>query len=134
MIKVRFKLLSLVSTTPEELFLTKVDSEEYGSALLLAQKYFLDTDVVYQKRWRKENVSTNTIQDFLEKIKDRWWVLRECKQRIPSSAEGAQALLEYGLKNTLPSWKLEFEEDNEEGGELKDSVERRSSDPNLNRE
>jgi len=36
-------------------------------------------------------------------VKDLWWRLRECKERVPSSAEGALALFDYGLEITLPS-------------------------------
>ena len=41
-----YKLMSLVSTSPEELFSRKIDSEEYGEALIMAQHYGLDSDQV----------------------------------------------------------------------------------------
>ena len=36
-----YKLLSLNSTTPEELYARKIEMEEYGEALILAQHYNL---------------------------------------------------------------------------------------------
>ena len=36
-----YKLLSLSSTTPEELYARKIEMEEYGEALILAQHYDL---------------------------------------------------------------------------------------------
>ncbi|RXM37006.1 Neuroblastoma-amplified sequence [Acipenser ruthenus] len=43
-----------------------IDNEEYGEALSLAQAYGLDSDLVYQRQWRKSTVSIASIQDYLE--------------------------------------------------------------------
>ncbi len=43
----------------------QIDDEEYGEALLLAQAYRLDADLVYQRQWRKTPVSVASIQDYL---------------------------------------------------------------------
>ncbi|OWK10072.1 NBAS [Cervus elaphus hippelaphus] len=51
-----YRLVSLRSTTPEELYQRKIESEEYEEALSLAQTYGLDTDLVYQRQWRKSAV------------------------------------------------------------------------------
>ncbi|MGH0176565.1 UNVERIFIED_CONTAM: hypothetical protein FKN15_005251 [Acipenser sinensis] len=42
-----------------------IDNEEYGEALSLAQAYGLDSDLVYQRQWRKSTVSIASIQDYL---------------------------------------------------------------------
>lgn len=47
------------------LFVLQIDSEEYGEALSLAQAYNLDSDLVYQRQWRKSPVSIASIQDYL---------------------------------------------------------------------
>lgn len=47
------------------LFTLQIDSEEYGEALSLAQAYHLDSDLVYQRQWRKSPVSIASIQDYL---------------------------------------------------------------------
>ncbi|TSL47624.1 Neuroblastoma-amplified sequence [Bagarius yarrelli] len=83
-----YRLLSLRSTTPEELYLRKIDSEEYGEALSLAQVYGLDSDLVYQRQWRKSSVSIASIQDYL------------CVERVPENVDAAKELLQYGLKGT----------------------------------
>ncbi|KAM9563343.1 NBAS subunit of NRZ tethering complex isoform 2-T2 [Guaruba guarouba] len=95
-----FRLVSLRSTTPEELYQRKIDNEEYGEALSLAQAYGLDSDLVYQRQWRKSTVNVASIQDYLSKIKKRAWVLHECLERVPENVDAAKKLLQYGLKGT----------------------------------
>ncbi|XP_054617752.1 NBAS subunit of NRZ tethering complex isoform X3 [Dunckerocampus dactyliophorus] len=95
-----YRLVSLRSTTPEELYQRKIDSEEYGEALSLAQAYNLDSDLVYQRQWRKSTVSIASIQDYLSKIRKRSWVLHECVERVPENVDAAKELLQYGLKGT----------------------------------
>uniref|UniRef100_A0A8C5QYE1 NBAS subunit of NRZ tethering complex n=1 Tax=Leptobrachium leishanense TaxID=445787 RepID=A0A8C5QYE1_9ANUR len=95
-----YRLVSLRSTTPEELYQRKIDNEEYGEALSLAHAYGLDTDLVYQRQWRKSTVNIATIQDYLSKIKKRSWVLHECLERVPENIDAAKELLMFGLKGT----------------------------------
>ncbi|XP_069462044.1 NBAS subunit of NRZ tethering complex isoform X2 [Ambystoma mexicanum] len=95
-----YRLVSLRSTTPEELYQRKIDNEEYGEALSLAQAYDLDSDLVYQRQWRKSTVNIASIQDYLSKIKKRSWVLHECIERVPENVDAAKELLQYGLKGT----------------------------------
>ncbi|XP_030627151.1 NBAS subunit of NRZ tethering complex [Chanos chanos] len=95
-----YRLVSLRSTTPEELYQRKIDHEEYGEALSLAHAYGLDSDLVYQRQWRKSTVSIASIQDYLSKIKKRSWVLHECVERVPENVDAAKELLQYGLKGT----------------------------------
>ncbi|XP_060222000.1 NBAS subunit of NRZ tethering complex isoform X3 [Meriones unguiculatus] len=95
-----YRLVSLRSTTPEELYQRKIESEEYEEALSLAHTYGLDTDLVYQRQWRKSAVNIASIQNFLSKIKKRSWVLHECLERVPENVDAAKELLQYGLKGT----------------------------------
>ncbi|XP_029318532.1 LOW QUALITY PROTEIN: NBAS subunit of NRZ tethering complex [Cottoperca gobio] len=95
-----YRLVSLRSTTPEELYQRKIDNEEYGEALSLAQAYKLDSDLVYQRQWRKSTVNIASIQDYLSKICKRSWVLHECVERVPENVDAAKELLQYGLKGT----------------------------------
>uniref|UniRef100_A0A665VUJ6 Neuroblastoma-amplified sequence N-terminal domain-containing protein n=1 Tax=Echeneis naucrates TaxID=173247 RepID=A0A665VUJ6_ECHNA len=95
-----YRLVSLRSTTPEELYQRKIDNEEYGEALSLAKAYNLDSDLVYQRQWRKSTVSIASIQDYLSKIRKRSWVLHECVERVPENVDAAKELLQYGLKGT----------------------------------
>ncbi|XP_058144004.1 NBAS subunit of NRZ tethering complex [Dasypus novemcinctus] len=95
-----YRLVSLRSTTPEELYQRKIESEEYAEALSLAHTYGLDTDLVYQRQWRKSAVNIASIQNYLSKIKKRSWVLHECLERVPENVDAAKKLLQYGLKGT----------------------------------
>ncbi|XP_032352947.1 neuroblastoma-amplified sequence isoform X1 [Camelus ferus] len=95
-----YRLVSLRSTSPEELYQRKIESEEYEEALSLAQTYGLDTDLVYQRQWRKSAVNIASIQNYLSKIKKRSWVLHECLERVPETVDAAKELLQYGLKGT----------------------------------
>merc|ERR1719225_2036616 len=60
-----YRLLALVSTSPEELFNRKILLEEYGEAILLAGHYGLDTDSVYRRQWQQSSKSAAAIQDYL---------------------------------------------------------------------
>ncbi|XP_047378321.1 NBAS subunit of NRZ tethering complex [Sciurus carolinensis] len=95
-----YRLVSLRSTTPEELYQRKIESEEYEEALSLAHTYGLDTDLVYQRQWRKSAVNLASIQNYLSKIKKRSWVLHECLERVPENVDAAKELLQYGLRGT----------------------------------
>ncbi|XP_012141773.2 NBAS subunit of NRZ tethering complex isoform X2 [Megachile rotundata] len=93
-----YRILGLKSTTPEELYSRKIDIEEYEEALVLANMYNLDTDLVYQTRWRKSELSLNAIHEHLSKVSKRSWVLHECITRVPDTIEAARELLNFGLK------------------------------------
>ncbi|XP_046403983.1 neuroblastoma-amplified sequence-like [Ischnura elegans] len=95
-----YRLLGLKSTTPEELYARKLDNEEYGEALALAQAYNLDCDLVYQRQWRNSNVTLATIHDYLGKVTKRLWVLKECVSRVPDTFDAAEKLLKFGLRET----------------------------------
>ncbi|XP_053443844.1 NBAS subunit of NRZ tethering complex isoform X2 [Nycticebus coucang] len=95
-----YRLVSLRSTTPEELYQRKIENEDYEEALSLAHTYGLDTDLVYQRQWRKSAVNIASIQNYLSKIKKRSWVLHECLERVPENVDAAKELLQYGLKGT----------------------------------
>ena len=95
-----YKLVSLISTTPEELFARKIDMEEYGEALIMAQHYNLDSDQVYIRQWKLSNLSVIAIKDYLSKIKRRSMVLKECMNTVPSDIEAVRELLNYGLIET----------------------------------
>lgn len=60
------------------LFVLQIDSEEYGEALSLARAYNLDSDLVYQRQWRKSTVSIASIQDYL--VRDRRNENDRCKE------------------------------------------------------
>ena len=95
-----YKLLALLSTTPEELYGRKIEMEEYGEALILAQHYNLDSDQVYERQWKLSNMSTTAISDYFTKIKRRSLVLRECLNTVPEDVEAIKKLIEYGLQET----------------------------------
>ncbi|AWP19902.1 putative neuroblastoma-amplified sequence [Scophthalmus maximus] len=92
-----YRLVSLRSTTPEELYQRKCDEKLVRE---LFSSYNLDSDLVYQRQWRKSTVSIASIQDYLSKIRKRSWVLHECVERVPENVDAAKELLQYGLKGT----------------------------------
>lgn len=79
---------------------SQLDNEDYGEALTLAHTYNLDCDLVYQRQWRNNKVSVATIRDYLSKVSNQTWVLRECLDRVPESLLAARELIEFGLKAT----------------------------------
>ncbi|CAB1339734.1 unnamed protein product, partial [Coregonus sp. 'balchen'] len=113
-----YRLVSLRSTTPEELYQRKIDNEEYGEALSLAQAYGLDSDLVYQRQWRKST----------SKIHKRSWVLHECVERVPENVDAAKELLHYGLKGTDLEALIAIG-NREDGGRKRDGVKEREGEP-----
>lgn len=57
------------------MFCLKIESEEYEEALSLAHTYGLDTDLVYQRQWRKSAVNVASIQNYLVMLRLLAWVL-----------------------------------------------------------
>ena len=100
LIRKTYRMIALVSTNPEELYARKIDAEEYGEAIMLAQHYRLDTDPVYERQWRKSSKSVAAIHDYLGKIKRRVSVIKECLETIPHDIDAARELLVYGLSGT----------------------------------
>lgn len=45
--------------------LFQINLEEYGEALELAQRFKLDTDLVYQRQWTKSPITVISIKDYL---------------------------------------------------------------------
>ena len=95
-----FRLMGLVATSPEELYSRKIAAEEYGEAILLAQHYGLDTDLVYERQWRRSTKSGAAIQDYLGKMVRRQPVLKEVLETLPEDLDSTRALLEHGLRGT----------------------------------
>lgn len=95
-----YRMIGLISTTPDELYARKIENEEYGEAIMLAQHYRLDTDPVYERQWKKSNKSVAAIHDYLGKIKRRICVLKECLETIPQDIDATRELLQYGLSGT----------------------------------
>ncbi|GAU94122.1 hypothetical protein RvY_05951 [Ramazzottius varieornatus] len=95
-----FKLHCFKAASPLEMFNRKLQHEEYGEALLIAQRFNLDADVVYQRRWMTNRITKDTIAEFLMKVKDVSWVLRECLERVPDSPDVVRQLLHLGLSLT----------------------------------
>lgn len=62
-------------------FIPQIDNEEYGEALSLAQAYNLDSDLVYQRQWRKSTVSIASIQDYLVRDKRKRDGFEEMRKR-----------------------------------------------------
>ena len=71
-----------------------------GDALLLARRFDLNPDVVYQRRWMQSRITKETISDFLMKVKDVSWALRECLDRVPDNPDVVRELLNLGLRLT----------------------------------
>ncbi|XP_057309196.1 NBAS subunit of NRZ tethering complex-like [Hydractinia symbiolongicarpus] len=120
-----YRLVCLKRTTPEGLYIRKIELEHYGEALDLAQRFNLDTDLVYQKQWRKKPVTKISIHDYLTKVKDRYWVLDECLLRIPDDFDAMEELLKYGLLGT--SWEV-FQVIDKTDKNLKFVVEKKSNE------
>ncbi|CAG8485907.1 15887_t:CDS:2 [Acaulospora colombiana] len=95
-----FRLNRISKILPKDLLHRKIDALEYDDALLIAETYRLDTDVIYQARWSNSEIYEAAIHDYLDKIHDRQWVLSACFDRITNSPSMIRLLLSYGLNQT----------------------------------
>lgn len=59
------RIFAVRNITPQELFHRKIEQEEYGDALDLANAYNLDPDLVYQRQWTKNPVTLRSIKEYL---------------------------------------------------------------------
>ncbi|CAG8447009.1 7916_t:CDS:2 [Scutellospora calospora] len=78
----------------------KINALEYDDALVIAKTYNLDTDIIYQARWKDAEVSETAIHDYLDKIHDKEWVISACFERITKNPHIIRLLLCYGLDHT----------------------------------
>ncbi|XP_055332627.1 NBAS subunit of NRZ tethering complex-like [Paramacrobiotus metropolitanus] len=95
-----YRLNCFQTASPLEMFNRKLGNEEYEEALVIAQRFGLDSNLVYQKRWLKSPVTKEAISDYLVKISNPFWVLRECLDRVPSDPDVVRDLLNVGLRLT----------------------------------
>lgn len=95
-----FRLNRISETLPQDLLYRKINALEYDDALLIAETYNLDTDIIYQALWRDAEISETAIHDYLDKIHNRQWVLYTCYERITNSPDTTRLLLSYGLNQT----------------------------------
>eukprot|EP01132_Coremiostelium_polycephalum_P000372 gene372-469_t len=96
--KIIRRIIRFQMTTPEQLFKSKVLQKEYGNALLIAEYYGLDKDLVHQKRWIKAPVTPESLKQLLSKVQDINWVLWSCHIRIPLTLEATKNLINYAME------------------------------------
>lgn len=80
------------------MFIPQIDNEEYGEALSLAHAYNLDSDLVYQRQWRKSTVSIASIQDYL--VRDRRNKSDRCEE-MSKGGGGMTKKREREMKNCI---------------------------------
>ncbi|CAG8758381.1 31650_t:CDS:2 [Gigaspora margarita] len=95
-----FRLNRISKILPQDLLCRKINALEYDDALVIAKNYNLDTDIIYQARWKDAEVSETAIHDNLDKIHDKEWVLSACFNRITKNPNMIRLLLCYGLDRT----------------------------------
>ncbi|CAH2049903.1 unnamed protein product, partial [Iphiclides podalirius] len=109
-----YRLLGVKSTTPDELFSRKIESGHYAEALALADRFGLDSDLVYQQQWRKNPVSTHAIHNYLSKVSKKIWAVHQCVDRLPETLSAAKELLQFGLQLTNERILDEINKDRDE--------------------
>eukprot|EP00698_Gefionella_okellyi_P022981 TRINITY_DN7714_c0_g2_i1.p1 TRINITY_DN7714_c0_g2~~TRINITY_DN7714_c0_g2_i1.p1 ORF type:complete len:1719 (+),score=454.00 TRINITY_DN7714_c0_g2_i1:2534-7690(+) len=96
--KITLRLATLCSTTPEQLFRSRLDQRNYDGALKVAEAYRLDQDLVVKRQWSEADVSHESIENLLNRVKDRNWVRVQCCTRLANSENAMKLLLNFGLK------------------------------------
>lgn len=71
---------------------------DYYSALKVAKKFDLDTDLIYKSIWQNNlDISIDLINECLSKITDQYFLLNQCVNRVPGDLKVSRFLLDYGL-------------------------------------
>lgn len=93
-----YRLLGLNAITSEILFHREIENGSYESALILAENYNLNSDLVYQRQWQMSPITRETIEGCLSKIKRKDWIASECVRCVPETFDAALRLIEFGLE------------------------------------
>lgn len=96
-----YRLVGLNAITSEILFHREIESGAYESALILAEKYDLDSDLVYQRQWQMTPITPETIEECLSRIKRKDWIASECIRCVPETYDAALKLLQFGKQLTI---------------------------------
>ena len=68
-VAMKYRLYTLSSTTPQDLFRRKLETKEFGIAFELATKYGLDKVEVYKRQWLNAAQGVFAVKDYLAKVK-----------------------------------------------------------------
>ncbi|KAJ3216960.1 hypothetical protein HDU67_008689 [Dinochytrium kinnereticum] len=96
----QYNLVAFSEVTPVEALHIKLAQREYGAALDLCERFSIDVDEVHKARWCHSNLDEQAIFDFLSRVNDREWALRDVISRIPNSAHILRGLLKYAVRHT----------------------------------
>eukprot|EP00004_Rigifila_ramosa_P020045 TRINITY_DN5183_c0_g1_i1.p1 TRINITY_DN5183_c0_g1~~TRINITY_DN5183_c0_g1_i1.p1 ORF type:complete len:2310 (-),score=465.64 TRINITY_DN5183_c0_g1_i1:9-6341(-) len=95
-----YRLLSLRSATPNDMYERYIANSNYDAALALAQRFRLATDTLYMRRWALSPRNAAAADDFLSKVHDTVWVLEQCLSCIPQTFSDTERLLKFGLRRS----------------------------------
>ncbi|KAK9665193.1 hypothetical protein RND81_14G096400 [Saponaria officinalis] len=98
--RLSWRLLSFTEKSVPEMYDVLIESQNYESALLFADRHKLDKDKVYKSQWLHSERGIDEIQLFLSNIKDEAFVLGECSENVGRSEDAVRALLSFGLNLT----------------------------------
>ena len=96
------EISSIQLIQPFELYEQYIECSDFDAALKLAKQHGFDVDLIWKKTWIDSALNQNAFE-ILDKIQDTVWVLRECKERLPQTADEAKLLLDYGFRRSTPS-------------------------------
>lgn len=96
----RFNLSSIHLTTPLDALRSRIRHGQYAAALDLCAAFDLDTDPVFKAQFDSLDITPLTIETVLSKVKDDYYVLEACSNRIPEDPATYKVLLEFGLRKT----------------------------------
>lgn len=96
--RAKFQLIEDKLFEPQEYLQRLIEEGSLEQALEVCKTYKLDTDPVYQQMWLNSQFnSTESVYDYLAKVKDREWVLNQCLELVPNDLEVTRTLLNYAL-------------------------------------
>ncbi|KAI9034303.1 secretory pathway protein Sec39-domain-containing protein [Hyaloraphidium curvatum] len=96
----RLNYCTIEVTNPEEALRNRIRHGQYAAALDLCAAFNLDSDPVYKAQFETNEVTVESIDNVLGRIRDDYFVMEACVGRVPDDPETCRALLEFGLRKT----------------------------------
>eukprot|EP00002_Diphylleia_rotans_P015684 TRINITY_DN3039_c0_g1_i6.p1 TRINITY_DN3039_c0_g1~~TRINITY_DN3039_c0_g1_i6.p1 ORF type:complete len:1951 (+),score=262.10 TRINITY_DN3039_c0_g1_i6:80-5932(+) len=94
-------LISIDHILPEDHFRNLISQAKYDAALDIAREFGFSSDPVYKKKWESSEISIETIQEYLNNVSDKRWVLEQCINKNAPTKEIMINLLEYGISLSI---------------------------------
>ena len=93
----KYRLLLLKQVSAADLYKHKISQQLYSEALLLANEFSLDLNLLYQSQWDSSSGSLDAVSLYLSRITDTDYVLEQVLLARGPDVESTRRCIELGL-------------------------------------